>query len=175
MPELNMLNRGCPRITLPWAVNRFLISLFIMGMVLYLTCIAWAQEDESFKSVGEWLDANEITYLVVDSGTYALAFEGENVERIDIHIDFSDDFVHFGVPMGYVPEDAGEEYLWDIITATGSAPMIKPVIDEERFFFLALDLPKAALSEEELMNDLLMMVNFTDMNIAVLAPDIEED
>ena len=175
MPELNMLKRGCPRITLPWAVNRFLILLFIMGMVSCLPRVAWAQEDESFKSVGEWLDANEITYTVVDSGTYAVAFEAENIERIDILIDFSDDFVHFSVPIGFVPEDAGEDYLWDIITTTGPAPMIKPVIDEERFFFLALDLPKAALSEEELMNDLLMMVNFTDMNIAVLTPDIVED
>lgn len=175
MPGLNTMNKSSPRIKLPWAINRVLILLLIIGMVLGLTCIASAQEDESFKLVGEWLDANEMTYKVVDSGTYALAFEGENIERIDVNIDFSNDFVHFGVPIGFVPEDAGEEYLWDVITITGPAPMIKPVIDEERFFFLALDLPKAALSEEELMNDLLMMINFTDMNIAVLAPDIEED
>jgi hypothetical protein len=162
-----------PRITGGRIAVRFVI--FLLVAILSLYGIVGAQEDDSFELVGEWLDANEMTYLIIDEGTYALAFEGDNVERVDIHIDFSDDFVHFGIPLGFIPEEPGEEYLWDIITIIGTAPMIKPVIDEERFFFLALDLPKAALSEDELINDLLLMIDFTDVNIAALAPDLEEN
>ena len=152
------------------------------GRVLMITALIWglagiaaAQDADPVDVVGEWLDANDISYTVIESGGYALAFEGDEVERIDVQIDFSDDFLHFGVPIGFVPEDAGEEYLWDIIRITGSAPMIKPVIDDDRFFFLALDLPKTALSEDELISDLLLMVDFVDSNFTILEPDIQEE
>lgn len=149
--------------------------LMIIALVWGLTGIAAAQEAGLVDVVGEWLDASDISYTVIESGGYALAFEGDEVERIDVQIDFSDDFLHFGIPIGFVPEDAGEAYLWDIIMVTGSAPMIKPVIDEDRFFFLAIDLPKAALSEDEVISDLLLMVDFVDSNFTILEPDIQEE
>ncbi len=152
------------------------------GQVLMITALIWglagiatAQDADPVDVVGEWLDANDISYTVIESGGYALAFEGDEVERIDVQIDFSNDFLHFGIPIGFIPEDAGEAYLWDIIRITGSVPMIKPVIDEERFFFLALDLPKTALSEDELISDLLLMVDFVDSNFTILEPDIQEE
>jgi len=152
------------------------------GRVLMITALIWglagiaaARDADPVDEVGEWLDANDISYTVIESGGYAIAFGGNEVERIDVQIDFSDDFVHIGVPIGVIPENPGEAYLWDIIRITGSAPMIKPVIDDERFFFLALDLPKAALSEDELISDLLLMVDFVDNNFTILEPDIQEE
>ena len=149
--------------------------LMITALIWGLTGIAVARDADPVHAVGEWLDANDISYTVIESGGYALAFEGDEVERIDVQIDFSDDFLHLGVPIGFIPEDAGEAYLWDIIRITGSAPMIKPVIDDDRFFFLALDLPKTALSEDELISDLLFMIDFVDSNFTILTPDIQED
>lgn len=149
--------------------------LMITALIWVLAGIAAARDADPVDEVGEWLDANDISYTVIESGGYALAFEGDEVERIDVQIDFSDDFVHIGVPIGYIPENPGEAYLWDIIRITGSAPMIKPVIDDDRFFFLALDLPKAALSKDELISDLLSMVDFVDNNFTILEPDTREE
>lgn len=152
------------------------------GRVLMVTALIWglagiaaALDADPVDMVGEWLDANDISYTVIESGGYALGFKGSEVERIVVQIDFSDDFMHIGAPIGFIPEDPGEAYLWDIIRVTSSTPMIKPVIEDNRFFFLAIDLPKTALSEDELITDLLMMVNFVNSNFTILEPDIQEE
>lgn len=52
--------------------------------------------------------------------------------------------------------------------------MIKPIIDEEQLFYLAIDLPISAMSLEEVISDVALLVEFTDKNYAELRPWAEE-
>ncbi len=135
---------------------------------------AASSNDNRSQLVSGWLDENKLMYVTGDDGGLDVAFEGENTERIDVQINFSEDFIHFATPIGYLPVDLSGGYFRDIIELTGSAPLIKPVIDDENLFFLAIDLPLIALSKEEVISDIALMVEFTDENYSKLKPWTEE-
>ncbi len=159
-------------------MHRILLPALIclmFGAMFYSSPAALAASgDDPAALVKSWLDEYELSYVASESGGYALAFEGDNTDRVDIQIDFSDDFIHVSAPVEFIPDPVSAEYLMDIIRLSGSVPLIKPIIDDERFFYLTIDLPKAALSEKEIISDIALLVDFVDMNYDTLMPFEEE-
>ena len=155
---------------------RPLIYLLTLSIFLLIGSPLSAQdaEENPIDRVKSWLEKNGLNYEVTDSGGFTLAFEAENAPVVEIQIDFSDDFIHFSSPIGQLPSDTDEGYFLGVILLTGEAPMVKPIIDEDNFFFLTIDLPKAALDEDEFMSDIILLVDFVDLKYKSLHPWNEE-
>ena len=137
--------------------------------------LAASVEEDPAGLVGGWLDNENLTYISTESGGFVLAFEADNVSRIDIQMNFSDEFIRFFAPIGFLPEDIDANFFFDIIDLTGPIPMVKPMIDETRLFLLAIDLPLTAMSEEEVISDIAMLVEFVDGNYNKLHPWTEDE
>jgi hypothetical protein len=131
--------------------------------------------DVGRAQVEEWLDNNKLVYQDKDNGGIAIGFKGDNVEQIGIQIDFSDEFIHITAPVGTVPDTVDESFYLQLIKLTGPVLMVKPIIDEESLLYLAIDLPKTAASEDEIISDLAFMVDFIDRNLTKLRPWAEEN
>jgi hypothetical protein len=152
----------------------YIFSL-LMLMASSLPAFAGAQPDDLNARLRSQLDAEGLMYTDTDAGGLALAFESDNAGRVDIQVDFSEYFTHISSPIGFIPDPAGEDYLFNIIAVTGSVAMVKPIIDEDRFFYLTIDLPVTAFTEDEAIGDIFLMVDFVDANYAELMPPAEEE
>jgi len=155
-------------------MHRILIIVLLSVMILVLSSEAFA-EDSPFELVKGWLDANNIVYMTTEKNEIAIGIKGENIPGVNVVIGFSEEFIHFMVPVGEIPPDAGADYYAGLIDLTGSIPMIKPFIDKESYFYLVIDFPLGGFSEEEVMTDIALLVKFTDINNKELYPWEEEN
>jgi len=150
------------------------IFVAIIICISSVAVLGSAEMDDPVYLVASWLEESELGYATDESGGIAVAFQGENVDRIDVQLNFTEDFVHLATPIDYLPDETDDGYFLEIISLTGYAPLIKPIIDDEKFFYLAIDLPMAALSKDEIINDIALLVEFTDANYTELKPWAEE-
>ena len=146
-----------------------IIVIFPLAMLLGFSSYARA-EQTPFEEVKAWLDANKLVYAVTGEKELALGFKGDNVARIDTIVGFSSEFIHLSAPVGPIPADAGADYYSKLIDITGSIPMVKPYIDKDRFFYLVIDFPLEGLSEDEVINDIALLVEFVDVHYKELYP-----
>ena len=146
-----------------------------LPLVIAMILASWADADQApFEQVKGWLDANELKYATTEKNEIVLAFEGDTISRVDIIVGFSEAFIHLSVPVGGIPANPGADYYAKLIELTGSIPMIKPYIDKERFLYVVIDFPLAGISEQEVVDDIALLVEFADMHSGELYPWKEE-
>jgi len=155
-------------------IRRIPIIVLSFGMMLLFSSDAPAEESP-FELVKSWLDGNNLVYVTTEKNEIALGFKGDNIPRVDIIIGFSDEFIHLSVPVGKIPEDAGKDYYSGLINITGPIPMIKPFIDKEYFCYIVIDFPLTGLSEDEVISDIALLVEFADRHSKELYPWEEEN
>jgi hypothetical protein len=150
-----------------------IFSLFLP--LLLIVPSGAAEEDDPTYLVGQWLEENELAYAITENGEIILAFQGENVSQIDVDISFSEEFIYFLTPVGVVPDDIGDNFFFRLIDLTTPIPMVKPSIDEDRFLSLVIDLPLSAISREQVIKDIALLVELIDNNYQELHPWVEEE
>ena len=154
------------------------IPIFTAFVIIFLgitVCYAAENEETPAELVGSWIDKRDREYVIKDDGGLIIPFKGDSVDSIVVHIDFSDDFIHLTAPIDIVPDEISDDFFLELIKLTGPVPMIKPSVDDEGLLYLAIDLPLAAMSEDEVILDIAFIVEFIDLHYPELHPWPEEE
>lgn len=99
-----------------------LLFALIVVLITGLSGQAVAQDDDPATLVKGWLTEKGLTYTTLETGEIVIGFVGENASRIDVEVNFSDEFIHFATPIDYLPEKPGDGFYLGIITLTGPVP-----------------------------------------------------